>query len=332
MKETLLTAPGPFDELSMTEIIRMQSQLQQVLTRRFERQSVLFFSDVVGSTAYFARFGDAAGRQLQQLHVDLLAPCVVACGGRIVDTAGDGAFMVFAEVNAALDAVRQIQLLVSGENLSRARVQQLQLRMGLHWGPVLTDGVSVSGDAVNLCARVASSAAPGEIRLTREFFGEMDSARRVQCQPVSAGELKGVSRTVELFALNWRETAQLPTHLRINGSLEMIALPLSDIISFGRLRDHEGMLANDVVLAPQDPALARQISRWHFELRRGAAGFLLRALSDSPTEVDGVLAPKGQDVPIAVGSRIDVANALSLVLMAPQQMDAGTQLSVARQR
>ncbi|WP_310385349.1 hypothetical protein [Roseateles sp.] len=60
--------------------------------------------------------------------------------------------------------------------------------------------------------------------------------------------------------------------------------------------------------------------------------FLLRALSDCPTDVDGVPAPKGLDVPIAVGSRIDVANALSLVLMAPQQLDAGTQLSVARQR
>ncbi|MCV2355937.1 adenylate/guanylate cyclase domain-containing protein [Paucibacter sp. B2R-40] len=316
----------------MTEIIRMQSQLQQVLTRRFERQSVLLFSDVVGSTPYFARFGDAAGRQLQQLHFDLLAQAIASFGGRIVDTAGDGAFMVFAGVNAALDAVRQIQELVSHENLSRARVQQLQLRMGLHWGPVLTDGVSVSGDSVNFCARVASSAAAGEIRLTRETFLEMDSARRVQCQPVTTGELKGVSRAVELFALNWRETEQFPTHFRINESVEAIALPLLDIISFGRLRDHEGMQANDVVLATQDPAAVRLISRWHFELRRGAAGFFLRAISDSLTEVDGVPAPKGQDVPILVGSRVGVANALTLEFLAPRQMDARTQLSVARPR
>jgi class 3 adenylate cyclase len=323
---------SPFEDLSMTEIIRLQSQLQQVLTRRFERQSLLLFSDVVGSTAYFARFGDAAGRQLQQLHFDLLARCTGPYGGRIVDTAGDGAFMVFADTNAGLDAVRQIQELVSHENLSRARVQQLQLRMGLHWGPVLTDGVSVSGDAVNLCARVANSAAAGEIRLSREVFLEMDSSRRVQCQAVTVGELKGVSRTVELFALNWREASQLPTHFRINESQELFALPLSDIISFGRLKDHEGMQANDVVLAPQDPALARQISRWHFELRRGAAGFFLRALSDSPTEVDGMPAPKGQDVSIAVGSRIGVANALTLLLLAPNQTDARTQLTAAKQR
>ena len=39
---------------------------------RFERRRALVFSDVVGSTPYFARFGDEAGRQLQQRHVDLL--------------------------------------------------------------------------------------------------------------------------------------------------------------------------------------------------------------------------------------------------------------------
>ena len=330
MNERYSLDAGSFEDLSMTEIIRLQSHLQQVLTRRFERQSVLLFSDVVGSTQYFARFGDAAGRQLQQLHFDLLTQCIAPCGGRIVDTAGDGAFMVFAEVNAALDAVMQVQELVGRENLSRARVQQLQLHTGLHWGPVLTDGVSVSGDAVNYCARVAGSSAPGEIRLTREFFWELNSAQRAQCQPVAAGELKGVNRAVELFALNWRETSQLPTHLRVNETMELIALPLSDIISFGRLREHEGLLANDVVLLPEDPALVRQISRWHFELRRGSTGFFLRALSDSPTEVDGVPVSKGHDVPVLIGSRIGVANALTLVVLAPNQTDAGTQLSVAK--
>ena len=56
-----------FSTLSMTEIIRLQNLLQQELTRRFERSMVLAFSDIVGSTPYFARFGDAAGRQRPRL-------------------------------------------------------------------------------------------------------------------------------------------------------------------------------------------------------------------------------------------------------------------------
>jgi class 3 adenylate cyclase len=149
--------------LSMTEIIRLQSQLQQELTRRFECCKGLAFSDIVASTQYFERFGDAAGRQLQQLHFDLLSQCLPAMQGLIVDTAGDGAFMVFPSADAAARALIDLQNVLSAENAKRARDQQLMVRIGIHFGPVLTEGVVVSGDSVNLCSRVAVSADSGEI-------------------------------------------------------------------------------------------------------------------------------------------------------------------------
>lgn len=307
----------PLGQLSMTEIIRLQNLLQQELTRRFERHMVLVFSDIVGSTPYFARFGDAAGRQLQQLHVDLLQQAIAPYGGRIVDTAGDGAFLVFHDAASAVQGVVAVQRSVSHENLSRARAHQLQLRIGLHWGPVLTDGAAVSGDSVNLCARVASSAEVGEVRLTRELFQELGSAIRVQCRPVNAVALKGVSRAVEVFTLEWRDRSQLPTQLRIEQTGELIDLPPLDIISFGRLREHEGMPANDVVLTHPDPLLARHISRWHFELRRGLDGYRLRSLSDTLTEVNDQPAPKGEDVPFKPGARIRVAGGLTLLALRP---------------
>ena len=83
------------DALTFTEMIQLQTQLGEAVKRRFEKQLCLVFTDVVGSTAYFARFGDAAGRGLQQRHFDLLRHALPAGGGRIVDTAGDGAFAVF---------------------------------------------------------------------------------------------------------------------------------------------------------------------------------------------------------------------------------------------
>ena len=299
----------------MTEIVRLQSLLQQELTRRFERQMLLVFSDIVGSMSYFTRFGDAAGRQLQQLHFDLLEQGTGPLQGRVVDTAGDGAFLVFGDVGAAVRGVVAVQRLVSLANLSRARAHQLQLRMGLHWGPVLTDGSAVSGDSVNLCARVAASAAAGEIRLTREVFQELGSAGRMQCRALGVVELKGVRGPTDVLALDWRDRSQFPAQLRIEETSEVIDLPLQDIITFGRLREHEGMPANDVVLAHPDPQLARHISRWHFELRRRADGFWMRSLSDSVTELNGRPAPKGQDVPVKPGDRIQLAGALTLVAL-----------------
>jgi len=306
-----------FSTLSMAEIIRLQSELQQELTRRFQRHAALAFSDIVGSTEYFARFGDAPGRQLQQLHVDLLGECLGRHAGRVVDTAGDGAFLTFPAADAAIGALMELHTMVSRANAERSREQQLRLRIGAHWGPVLTDGAAVSGDAVNLCARIAGCADPGEIRLSRELFQEISAAHRLKCRSVSTPELKGVGRQVELFVLDWRDRGLFPTHIRIEEAREERKLPDQDIISFGRLREHAGMAANDVVLALPDAERALQISRWHFELRRFPDGFKLRPLSDGHTEVDGAAVPKNGEVALKAGSTVRVGRVLTLVFVAP---------------
>ncbi len=304
-----------FGNLTMTEIIRLQGQLQQELTRRFERQTLLAFCDIVGSTAYFSRFGDSAGRQLQQLHLDLLAGSLGESGGRIVDTAGDGAFMVFPSADAAMTSLTGLEQAMASANAGRSRPHQLHVRVGLHWAPALTDGQAVSGEAVNLCARVAASAEGGEIRLTRPVYQELGRAHRINCQLIGSVALRDYPGGVELLTLDWRDANLFPRSLRIEETGEQIALPGQDIIAFGRLHLHEGMRANDIVLTHPDPHLARQISRWHFELRRFDQGVHLHVLSDSETMVDGVRAVRGSPLLVQAGTRIRVAEALTLRLM-----------------
>ena len=301
--------------LTMTEIIRLQNQLLQELTRRFERPALLVFSDIVGSTAYFSRFGDAAGRQLQQLHLDLLAGGIGSSGGRIVDTAGDGAFLVFPGAEVALAALIDLQRALATANTTRGRQHQLQVRIGVHWGQVLTDGQAVSGDSVNLCARVAASADRGEIRLTRPVFHELGRQQRMNCRSLGSLPLRDYAAGVELLVLDWRDASDFPRSLRIEETGEQIALPGQDIIAFGRLPENDGVRANDVVLSHPDPALARLISRWHFELRRFDQGLRLHALSDSQTVVDGLRVDKAVPVVVRAGSRIRVADALTLCLL-----------------
>jgi class 3 adenylate cyclase len=302
--------------LSMTEIIRLQNMLQQELTRRFERRAALAFSDIADSTAYCERFGDAAGRQLQQLHLDLLNACLPGRLGRIVDTAGDGAFLAFPAADAAIEALIDFQQLVSVDNATRAREHQLKVRIGAHWGPVLTDGTTVTGDAVNVCARVAASARGGEMRITRDMYYELAPKHRLHCRPLGLADLKGVSREVELLAFDWRDRTLFPTRVRLEEIGEEIELPQQDIVSFGRLRELEGRPANDVVLTLPDPHQAQQISRWHFELRRFADGYRLRPVSEAVTEVDGITVAKGHEVPVRPGTKVRVGRVLSISFIA----------------
>jgi class 3 adenylate cyclase len=299
--------------LTMTEIIRLQDRLSQDLKRRFEKRVALGFSDIVGSTPYFVRFGDEAGRKLQQRHFDFVHKAVSATGGRIVDTAGDGAFMVFPSVEDAARTFVDLQGVISEDNVTRPRDQQLEVRMGFHFGPVLTDGTNVTGDAVNLASRVTGSGSPGQIRLTRDAFREFSNAAfRVACRPLGPVTVKGVSQPVELLTLRWHDSAVYPDTLKIHETSQEIPLPSLDVITFGRLSEAEGAVGNDIVLSLADEEQTRKISRWHFELRRYPDGFRLRSVSSQVTEVDGSVVEKGGEVPIRPGSRVRVARAATL--------------------
>src|SRR4051794_8158236 len=127
------------EELSMTEIIRLQDRLSKALVRRFEKRMALSFSDVVGSTSYFSRYGDEAGKKLQWRHLDLIHRVLPAAQGRVVDTAGDGAFLCFPELNGAARALVELLRQIAADNESRPAEHRLAVRLGLHFGPALTD-------------------------------------------------------------------------------------------------------------------------------------------------------------------------------------------------
>src|SRR4029077_13941319 len=105
------SAATPYDSthLSRTENLRLQHDLSQEVKRRFEKNLALAFSDIVGSTPYFQRFGDEAGRKLQQRHTDLLTAYLPSGGGRLVNTAGDGAFLCFPSVDQAISTLTRFR-------------------------------------------------------------------------------------------------------------------------------------------------------------------------------------------------------------------------------
>jgi class 3 adenylate cyclase len=300
------------ETLSLTEIIKLQTQLSEVLRRRFERNVALAFSDIVGSTKYFATYGDEAGRRMQQLHFDMIGRIVPRHEGRVIDTAGDGAFLVFPTPTDAALALMTLQQEIARQNATQPREHQLEVRLGIHWGPVLTDGTVVSGDSVNLCSRVTTSASGGEIRISKATFSELSKELRLRCVGLPPATLKGVARPVEMMTLEWLDRNRFPTRFRIKESGEELPLPPQDTITFGRLREQNGILANDVVLAVPDKGLTQQVSRWHFELRRHPEGFKLRSVTDQATEVDGAPVAKGEEVRLTTRSVVRVGKVMTV--------------------
>ena len=319
------------NRLSMNEIVRLQNALSQALVRRFQRRLALVFTDVVvGSTAYFGTFGDEAGRKLQQRHVDLVQRAIQELRGRVVDTAGDGVFLCFPEIDDAVTAAIEVQKSIAVDNESRAGTERLTVRIGCHWGLALTDGVLVSGDAVNLCSRIAASANAGEIRLSRDaLHGLNDTRLRLKCKRLPPAALKGIDRPTELFTLDWHDRAIFPSRVRFeDGSI--FPLPSQDVVRFGRLEEVDGLRVNDIVLHVKDPSLNNRVSRWHFELQRGSAGYVLRSVTKAQTEVDGQRILQGEEAAVRQGTRVRVGGVLTLEFLGDAPAEEAGQSTILR--
>lgn len=208
--------------------------------------------------------------------------------------------------------LERFQSLRLQENSHIPPEHQMTTRIGIHCGTVLTDGVIVTGDPVNLCAKLAATAQPGEIRITKQAFLELTVQRRLRCRSIGPVKLAGVNEPMDLFAYAWADPVRFPVAVLIAETGEQIPLPPQPIITFGRLRELNGTHANDIVLTHKDPTRAQHISRWHFEVRRAPEGLILRSVSTQPTEVNGRAICKGEETSVSAGTIVRLSDVLTL--------------------
>ena len=132
------------------------------------RDVTVAFTDLEGFTAFTAAEGDdAAGRVLLDHHrtAERLAR---SRGGRVVKRLGDGLLLVFASPPAAVLTCLELR-----------ETAPLRLRAGVHRGRVnVTGDDDVIGHVVNVAARVAASARPGEVLVTDDV---RDDAAALSC-------------------------------------------------------------------------------------------------------------------------------------------------------
>ena len=96
-------------------------------------------------------------------------------GGRMVKSLGDGMLLEFETVPTAVAAAFDIQRTVARYNDGYEPDAQIWLRAGGHVGDVTEDELDVYGPAVNLAARIATLAGPGQIAVSVEARDELAS-------------------------------------------------------------------------------------------------------------------------------------------------------------
>jgi class 3 adenylate cyclase len=175
----------------------------------------IMFGDLEDFTPLTERLGDHAAAELLSALDGIVDANVVAYGGHVIKSAGDGFMAVFAKPADALRSARCIQRSLTASTSAEAIAEAegargaARMRIGVHTGPVVrvrsTNGAhDLFGRNVILASRIADAASGGEVLVS--------SAVRCLIEPLAEFtflanrrlSLKGFADRYPVAELEWR--------------------------------------------------------------------------------------------------------------------------------
>jgi class 3 adenylate cyclase len=161
--------------------------------------TAILFADIADSTALTERLGDAAFREKARELDRALRTVIRDHHGTPIEgkLLGDGVLATFASAKEAIVAALACQ--IEGRHIG------LPLHVGLHAGDVIREENNVFGGAVNVAARIAAEAAPGELLVSQTVRDLARTSAGVSFEDRGERELKGVSELVRVFAVRQLE-------------------------------------------------------------------------------------------------------------------------------
>jgi class 3 adenylate cyclase/TolB-like protein len=168
------------------------------LTRRSGRGIVVV--DLVESVRHFERdeVGTAARWHAVVGEVERTLP---AFGGRLAKSLGDGLLLEFDATRAAVACALRMPAFLEAASGGNAPPERFAVRVGVHTADIFVDDRDIYGAGVNLCARLASLAGPGEIVASAQVRDLLVDSLDADVQDLGECFLKHVAGSVRAFRL-----------------------------------------------------------------------------------------------------------------------------------
>ncbi|MFL6628895.1 MAG: adenylate/guanylate cyclase domain-containing protein [Vitreoscilla sp.] len=133
---------------------------------------------------------------------DFRAELLPLCGGRLVKSLGDGLLLEFQDGSHALAAARALVRRVEPLNRGRERGECIELRVGLHMADVVVDELDIYGHGVNLAARLAALARPGELAMSEAFRASLEATEPLEdLDDLGLCYVKHLSQPIRVFRI-----------------------------------------------------------------------------------------------------------------------------------
>ncbi len=182
--------------------------------RETRKTVTVLFIDAASSTALGERMDPESLRAVMTRYFDAMREAIESHGGVVEKFIGDAVMAIFGvptlheddalrACRAAIEIRRRLTELEPQIRIDRGVA--IEWRMGINTGAVVAGDAAagqriVTGDAVNVAARLEAAAAPGEILMGEETYALVRTA--ISAEPIAALTLKGKSEPVAAWRLD----------------------------------------------------------------------------------------------------------------------------------
>jgi class 3 adenylate cyclase len=165
----------------------------------------IVFADISKSTQLFEIYGNERAREIVARTLGILTSVTAEHAGRVVKTIGDEVMCTFADIEQAMGATtRMPQAVADDPELASIGIA---LRVGHHFGDVLSDSVDVYGDAVNVAARMVQLARPDQIITTRATVDLLPHYQHANLRALGVSHVRGKKSEMEIYEVLWQPDA-----------------------------------------------------------------------------------------------------------------------------
>jgi adenylate cyclase len=196
LSELTRDSPGVMRELGLGALQVWQAMSEAQGRGRGEIDLTIVFTDLAEFSTWALEKGDTLALELLRQVAEAIEPPIRERGGKIVKRLGDGLMAVFADADAAVDAVLEARDRIQTVEVADHRPQ---LRAGIHVGRPRKIGGDYLGVDVNIAARLVEGASAGEILASDRVIAELEDGR-VEAKR-RRWKAKGAPKDLEAYSL-----------------------------------------------------------------------------------------------------------------------------------
>jgi len=169
-----------------------------------EKKLAILFADVVGSTQLYEALGDDRARETVQQCLRVMKQATEHYGGTVIKTMGDEVMSTFPSADDALNAANQMQQRITNTIRIETDDSHVSIRIGCHYGPVVTEDRDIFGAAVHTANRMTSQAKAGQIITTSALVVQLTPQWKALVRQIDVATPKGQSDEVAVFEVLWQ--------------------------------------------------------------------------------------------------------------------------------